>query len=176
AWQRALTRLSQAGAHLVDVDMPDLPEIPKINGRGGLSAPEAYSHHRQTIASKPEMMDPLVLSRIKRGAEMPAADYIDIMRIRREMIGRARTITKPYDAIIMPTCPIVAPAIDEVATPETFMQKNMMVLRNTALFNFLDRCSITLPIHAAGEGPVGLMLVGENGHDRRLIAAGLGIE
>ena len=176
AWQRVLKRLSDAGAHLVDVDMPDLPEIPKINAKGGFSAPEAYAHHRETIATKGEKMDPLVLSRIKRGAEMPACDYIDIMRIRREMIGRARTITKPYDAVIMPTCPIVAPALDEVATPETFMQRNMMVLRNTALFNFLDRCALTLPIHAAGEGPVGLMLVGEHGHDKRLIAAGLGIE
>jgi aspartyl-tRNA(Asn)/glutamyl-tRNA(Gln) amidotransferase subunit A len=176
AWQKALSRLSAAGALLVDIDMPDLPEIPKINATGGFSAPEAYSHHRRTIATKADKMDPLVLARIKRGAEMPAADYIDIMLVRKEMIGRARAITRPFDAVIMPTCPIVAPALDEVATPETFMQKNMMVLRNTSLFNFLDRCAATLPIHAPGEGPVGLMLVGENGHDRRLIAAGLGIE
>ena len=176
AWARALTLLSAAGANLVEIDMPDLPEIPKINARGGFSAPEAYSHHRETIQTKAEKMDPLVLARIKAGAEMPAADYIDIMRIRKEMIGRARTLTKPYDAIIMPTCPIVAPALDEVATPETFMQKNRMVLRNTSLFNFLDRCSITLPIQGPGEGPVGLMLVGEHGHDRRLISVGLGIE
>ena len=176
AWERALKRLAAAGAHLIDVEMPDLPEIPKINAKGGFSAPEAYSHHRHTIATKAEMFDPLVLMRIKAGAEMPAADYIDIMRSRREMIGRARSITRPFDAVIMPTCPIVAPALDEVATPETFMQKNRMVLRNTSLFNFLDRCSITLPIQAEGEGPVGLMLVGEHGHDRRLIAAGLGIE
>ncbi|MBL8687994.1 MAG: amidase [Rhodospirillaceae bacterium] len=176
AWERTLKKLAAAGAHLIDVDMPDLPEIPKINARGGFSAPEAYAHHRETIAAKAAMFDPLVLSRIKRGAEMPAADYIDIMRIRHEMIGRARSITRPFDAVIMPTCPIVAPALDEVATPETFMQKNAMVLRNTSLFNFLDRCAITLPIQGPSEGPVGLMLVGEHGHDKRLIAAGLGIE
>jgi aspartyl-tRNA(Asn)/glutamyl-tRNA(Gln) amidotransferase subunit A len=51
-----------------------------------------------------------------------------------------------------------------------------MVLRNTSLFNFLDRCAITLPIQGPSEGPVGLMLVGEHGHDKRLIAAGIGIE
>ena len=126
--------------------------------------------------TKGEKMDPLVLTRIKRGLDMPAPDYIDLFRIRREMIARARTITRPFDAMILPTCPIVAPAIDEVATPETFMQKNMLLLRNTALFNFLDRCAITVPIHALGEAPVGLMLVGEHGHDRRLISAGLGVE
>ena len=176
AWAKALSRLTAAGAHLVEVAMPDLVDIPKINATGGFSAPEAYSHHRETIATKAHLFDPLVLSRIKRGAEMPAADYIDIMRIRKEMIGRARTITKAYDAVIMPTCAITAPALDEVATPETFMQKNAIVLRNTSLFNFLDRCALTVPIHAPGEAPVGLMLVGEHGHDRRLISVGLGIE
>ena len=175
-YQRTLSKLSAAGALLVDVDMPDLAEIPKINSRGGFSAPEAYSHHRETIATKADKFDPLVLSRIKGGIDMPAADYIDLMRIRKEMIGRARAITRPYDAMILPTIPIVAPALDEVATPETFMQKNRLILRNTAMFNFLDRCAITLPIQAPGEGPVGLMLVGEHGHDRRLISLGLGIE
>src|SRR5690606_26588920 len=101
---------------------------------------------------KAGMFDPLVLVRITRGAEMPAPDYVDLFRIRREMIGRARTITRPYDAMILPTCPTVAPALDEVATPETFMQRNMRILRNTTLFNFLDRCAVTLPIQAPDGG------------------------
>jgi aspartyl-tRNA(Asn)/glutamyl-tRNA(Gln) amidotransferase subunit A len=176
AYQSALARLSASGAQLVDVAMPDLEEIPKINGKGGFSAPEAYSINRDTIANKAQLMDPLVLARIKRGAEMPAPDYIDLFRIRREMIGRAARLTRPFDAMVLPTIPIVAPALDEVATPETFRQKNVLILRNTMLFNFLDRCALTLPIHAPGEAPVGLMLVGEHGRDRRLVSAGLGVE
>ena len=176
AYQKALTRLSAAGAHLVDVDFADLEEIPKLNAKGGFSASEAYAFHRRTIVDRPEKMDPLVLARIKRGNDMPAPDYIELFRIRAEMIARARAITRPFDAMILPTIPIVAPALDEVATPETFMQKNMLILRNPMLFNFLDRCALTLPIHAAGEGPVGLMLVGEHGHDRRLASVGLGVE
>jgi Asp-tRNA(Asn)/Glu-tRNA(Gln) amidotransferase A subunit family amidase len=40
------------------------------------------------------------------------------------------------------------------------------------LVNFLDRCGLTLPI----EPPVGLMVVGHRGEDRRLLAIGSGIE
>ncbi len=176
AWARALSKLSAAGAMLVDVEMPDLPEIPKINAKGGFSAAEAFSHHRETIATKGEQFDPLVLLRIKKGGEMLAADYIDVMHARQRMIASAAAVTLPYDAMICPTTPIVAPALDEVATPETFLQKNAMVLRNTSLFNFLDRSSLTLPIHTPGEGPVGLMLVGEHMGDRHLMSVGLGIE
>ena len=42
--------------------------------------------------------------------------------------------------------------------------------------NFLDRCSISLPIHRPGEAPVGLMLTGERMADRALLAAAAGVE
>jgi aspartyl-tRNA(Asn)/glutamyl-tRNA(Gln) amidotransferase subunit A len=42
--------------------------------------------------------------------------------------------------------------------------------------NFLDRCSISLPCQRAGDAPVGLMLIGEHGADRRLLAIAAAIE
>jgi aspartyl-tRNA(Asn)/glutamyl-tRNA(Gln) amidotransferase subunit A len=50
------------------------------------------------------------------------------------------------------------------------------VLRNTAAFNLLDRCALTLPCQAPGDLPVGLMLVGETGGDRHLLAVGQACE
>jgi aspartyl-tRNA(Asn)/glutamyl-tRNA(Gln) amidotransferase subunit A len=69
----------------------------------------------------------------------------------------------------MPTCAIVAPTLEEVATPEGFTKKNLLLLRNTAVGNFLDRCGISLPCHAPGELPVGFMLMGEAMADKRLL-------
>jgi aspartyl-tRNA(Asn)/glutamyl-tRNA(Gln) amidotransferase subunit A len=157
AYEKALSRLSAAGALLI-------------------SPPEAFALHRETLATRAEGMDALVATRIKRGAEMAASDYVDLIHARADVIARAHRRTRIYDAVVLPTCATVAPALDEVATPETFMQRNLLILRNTALFNFLDRCALTLPIHAPGEAPVGLMLVGENGADRDLLSAGLGVE
>ena len=45
---------------------------------------------------------------------------------------------------------------------------NLMQLRNPTVFNFLDRCSISIPCHAEGEPPVGLMITGETMGDARL--------
>ena len=70
----------------------------------------------------------------------------------------------------MPTCAIAAPTLDEVSTPDGFTRKNMLLLRNTTVGNFLDRCSISLPCHAPGELPVGFMLMGEAMADKRLLA------
>ena len=50
------------------------------------------------------------------------------------------------------------------------------MLRNPAVFNFLDRCALSLPIHETGAAPVGLMVVGETLGDDRLLSVGQGIE
>jgi aspartyl-tRNA(Asn)/glutamyl-tRNA(Gln) amidotransferase subunit A len=52
----------------------------------------------------------------------------------------------------------------------------MMLLRNTSVGNFLDRCSISLPCNAPGEAPVGLMLTGAHGADRHLFAVSAAVE
>ena len=53
---------------------------------------------------------------------------------------------------------------------------NAAVLRNPSIANFLDRCSISIPCHRAGDAPVGLMLIGEHGADRRLLAIAAAME
>jgi aspartyl-tRNA(Asn)/glutamyl-tRNA(Gln) amidotransferase subunit A len=79
------------------------------------------------------------------------------------------------DALVLPTTPIVAPTIAEMEDSNTFNTKNMLLLRNTSTWNFFDNCAISLPIPGSGL-PVGLMLVGRNGHDRRLFEIAAGIE
>jgi aspartyl-tRNA(Asn)/glutamyl-tRNA(Gln) amidotransferase subunit A len=85
-------------------------------------------------------------------------------------------VTSNYDAVIMPTCAIVAPTLKEVSTREGFVKNNMLLLRNTAVGNFLDRCAISLPCHAEGELPVGFMLMGETMADKRLLAIARAVE
>jgi aspartyl-tRNA(Asn)/glutamyl-tRNA(Gln) amidotransferase subunit A len=50
------------------------------------------------------------------------------------------------------------------------------VLRNPSVVNLLDGCAISLPCHAAGRAPVGLMLWHTGGHDDALLDAALAIE
>jgi aspartyl-tRNA(Asn)/glutamyl-tRNA(Gln) amidotransferase subunit A len=57
-----------------------------------------------------------------------------------------------------------------------YARLNLKLLRNASIINFLDRCALTLPIQAPGTPPVGLMVVGRQGEDRRLLAIGIGME
>ncbi|TPG60260.1 amidase [Roseomonas nepalensis] len=176
AFQRALRRLEAAGARLIDVALPEIAEIPAANATGGFAAAEAWALHRDLIGRARDLYDPLILARIERGAAMSAADLIALMAERARIIAATAPRTAPFDAIVAPTCPLTPPAIAELAAAEAFNRVNLLLLRNTAVANFLDRCSISLPCHAEGEEPVGLMLTGEHGGDRRLLAVARAVE
>lgn len=170
AFERACKALTAKGVKVEQVDLPQLNELPAINAKGGFAASEAFAWHQKLIARRGNVYDPLVHPRIMRGKEMSAADYIDLLAARASLQKRVSAVTQNYDAIVMPTCAIPAPTIEEVGTPDGFTRKNMLLLRNTTVGNFLDRCGISLPCHAAGELPVGFMLMGEAMADKRVLA------
>jgi len=170
AFERALKALAALGVRIDHVDLPELNELPAINAKGGFAASEAYAWHRKLIERRGKDYDQLVYPRIMRGKDMSAADYIDLLAARADLQRRVSAITANYDAVAMPTCAIAAPTLDEVSTPDGFTKKNLLLLRNTTVGNFLDRCAISLPCHAAGELPVGFMLMGEAMADKRLLS------
>ena len=117
-----------------------------------------------------------MLSRILRGQEQDAADYIELVNARADFIRRVAAVTAPFDALVMPTVPVIAPRLADLETDEGYRRANFLVLRNPSIVNFLDRCAISLPCQRAGEAPVGLMLVGEHLADRRLLAIAAAVE
>jgi len=176
ALQRALSRLSAAGVRIEMLDLPELAELPAVNAAGGFAASEAWAWHRQLVAADAGRYDPRILARIRRGERMSAADYIDLVAARRRLIAAIAARTGDFDAVIGPTCPIIPPALAEVAEEREYNRINLLLLRNTAVGNFLDRCSISLPIHRPGEAPVGLMLTGEAMADRALLGIAAAVE
>ncbi len=170
AFDRALSALSRAGARIVRIRCPEFEELPSVNAKGGFAAAEAYAWHRSLLAAKGSLYDPRIRARIERGASMSAADYLDLVAARKRIIASFDARTAPFDCVVMPTVPIVAPAIAELDDERSYNRVNLLILRNTALGNFLDRCAISIPCHRAEEAPVGLMLMGETMGDARLFA------
>lgn len=176
AFERALARLSAAGARIVSFDFPELSRIPQINAGGTLSNAEAFALHRRLgLLDQREAYDPNVLARVELGGRMSAADYIDIRMARGDMIAAAGARTAAFDAILAPTTPILAPRLDALGDPATFARLNALTLRNTSVVNFLDGCAISLPMASDG-APCGLMAIGQSLGDARLLALAEAIE
>jgi aspartyl-tRNA(Asn)/glutamyl-tRNA(Gln) amidotransferase subunit A len=176
AFDHALSRLRGKGARITDIALREFGELRAINAKGGLPAAESYAVHRPLIARAEKMYDPQVLVRILRGREQNAADYIDLVNARADFIRRVGAITSGFDALVMPTVPVLAPRVADLAADDAYRHVNMLVLRNPHIINFLDGCSISIPCHRAGDAPVGLMLFGEHNADRRLLAIAAAIE
>lgn len=171
----ARKKLADAGARLSDEPMPLLDRMMAVNAKGSFPSIEAYAVHREHLAKRPSDFDPNVRVRIERGGKGIAADYVDMMRERNRLIAAMDAQIAHLDALVMPTTPIAAPTIGEMQDSNTFGMKNMLLLRNAATWNFFDACAISIPIPGSGL-PVGLMLVGRNGHDRHLFEIAAGIE
>ncbi|MBT3533520.1 MAG: amidase [Rhodospirillaceae bacterium] len=176
AFERSLEKLSENGALIDHIDFPELARMPVINRIGGFSTAEAYTLHREVLDRAGNQYDQNVAARIRLGEAWSAADYIDLTDIRADMMRAAHDRSAPYDAVIMPTTPVIACAIDDVADGEAWNTMNRLLLRNTLVSNFLDRCALTIPCHDQGEAPVGLMLMGEAMADHRLLEVGLAVE
>jgi len=92
------------------------------------------------------------------------------------MIAAADAATRHFDAVLMPTCPIIAPPIAAVDDPKEWGRIGLRLLMSNLIGNFLDRCALTIPCHAAGTAPVGLMVMGETMDDQRLLEIGAAVE
>lgn len=175
-FERALETLSRAGALIERIEVPEFHDVGVMNAKGGLAAAESYAWHRYLITSKGDVYDPRVATRIMRGADISAADYIDILNARRSFIARTEARIAPYDALVLPTTANTPPKIADLADDKAFTTQNLRALRNCTLINVLDGCAISLPAHREGEVPVGLMLAAAGGSDRRILELAAGME
>jgi aspartyl-tRNA(Asn)/glutamyl-tRNA(Gln) amidotransferase subunit A len=176
-FERALETLSRQGALIERIVVPEFLDVGQMNAKGGFAAAESYAWHRYLIASKGDIYDPRVASRIMRGESQSAADYVDLLGARRSLIERIAARFAPYDAMIFPTTANTPPRIaDLVADDKAFTSANALALRNCTLINVIDGCAISLPAHREGEVPVGLMLAAMGGADRRILELAAAIE
>ncbi len=180
AFERSLKTLRAAGARIQEIELPELAELATLNATGGFSAPEAYAWHRLLLERSGAGYDPRVAQRILKGAAMTAYQYIDLVAARRDWIARVERSVCSFDAVLSPTVPITAPTIASVAPgeerDEVFFRINSLLLRNPSIVNMLDGCAISLPCHAEGELPVGLMLWHGALHDDAVLAVALQVE
>jgi len=176
AFDAALNRLSAAGAVITDMAVPAFDRQAEYFKNGGFAGAEAYAIHRRWQERLGEY-DPRIAKRVLFGKEIGAADYVDLTRMRAEYMREVGVLAAPYDAMLMPTTPTIAPPIAEVdKSDEDYFRWNFRILRNVGVVNFLDGCAVTLPCHVPGSAPVGLSVFGAALSDARVLAAAAAIE
>jgi aspartyl-tRNA(Asn)/glutamyl-tRNA(Gln) amidotransferase subunit A len=172
----AIDQLRKAGAHLSEERIALFADMADVNRKGGVAPAEAFAIHRELMSRRAHDIDPNIRVRLERARSISAADYIDMVQQRARLIRLMDMRLNDLDVLVMPTTPIVAPTMQEVALADEFARRNAMLLRNTAIVNFFDLCAISVPIARESDLPVGLTLVARNGHDHQVFRVAMAVE
>ncbi len=175
-YEAALRRLAAAGVQIQEISIPVLNDLPMLFEGGGVVAAQAYSWHRNLLMANEAAYDPRVSIRIKRGEAMPAHAYVEIQHHRRRFVHGWSQQIRAFDAVVMPTVPLVAPRMVELADDGEYGRVNLLMLRNPTVINALDGCAISLPCHEKGAAPVGLMVACRHGRDWDLLEIARALE
>ena len=127
---------------------------------------EAAAYHRRWAAEVPDMYGADVLRLIKRGLDVPAADYEQALVERGRLENAALAALEGYDAVLVPATAIVAPPesdANEVREP---------LSRFTRPFNTTRQPVAVLPAPAPGL-PVGIQVAGRTNAETLRAAAWL---
>ncbi len=174
AFERAIATLIDAGARIGSLRLEMLERVPAGNQ---FASAEAFAWHRSLLMEQGHRYDRHVSARIWPGAAMLAADYLDMMRVRREVILEAEKAFAGWDAVLLPTTAWTAPTIASLeASDRSYFEANGAMLRNPSLINYLDGCAITMPCHFPGSSPAGLMVAGLSGWDQAVLRVSSSLE
>ena len=170
AFRNAVERLTVAGAK---VEPFELPAVSEAVGLSGVVYPaEAYATWRHKIETVGDLMFPPVRERFRLGNAINAADYIAAWQRLSELRETYRAMTSKFDAVILPSAPLLPPNQQELLDSEDFFSKqNLRALRNTRIGNLLGLAALTIP---TGIPSTGLMLQGQREED--LLAIGISVE
>ncbi|MEI2387453.1 amidase [Breoghania sp. JC706] len=178
----ALSRaLSNSGAACETVDLPDA---------GGYFAAweailhcEASAYHAPLLAACPEGFSPVTRAHLEAGMRLSGPEYLEAQAIRARFVDLLLNGLGAWDALVLPTLPVVAPRLGE--DWQEFGGRRVATQDAMTWFCWLGNLAglpcVTLPVANAGTGdapglPVGLMLMGRPGADEALLALAGGLE
>jgi len=176
-FEETLSRLKDAGASIVDVDLGQLPDVPATYVKVAL--PEAFAFHAEALNKIPGQFSQSVRSRLEMGGTISRDDYVQAQRDRVKMRAAIDAALEHCDVLVLPTLPIppqkIGAATVIVGSHEEPLRP--MTLRLTQLFNLTGHPAISLPCGDTREGlPCGLQLVGRRQETAHLLQAALNCE
>ncbi len=171
--------LEMAGATVTRGVCSEFDEIGTLaREHGYIVGPEALDLHWELVHSADaQRIDPRILARIIDAGDMKARDLIVIQRERTRLIQKNRQVLG-NQIVLFPTTPITAPELKPLEQDDDlYLRTNKLMLRNTALGNFLDWCGVALPNGVdENQMPTSILLSMPGGRENDLLAAALSVE
>jgi len=122
---------------------------------------EAYAYHKDHIAKTPELYEPATLKRIRVGANVTTAEYIQARRQLDQIRHSVSRAFETVDLMITPTSPVPPFAIADLTDVDTARAKELQMLHNTRPINALGLPTISVPCGFTAQGlPIGMQITG----------------
>ncbi len=177
--RRALADVEEAGAVLLDADVPELDEAGASYLSGELVSPECKEFLERELPEWTDILDPTVGKRLESAHDIGAVRYVALLGLRRRLSAgvHARLDALRVDLLAVPTLPVAPPILSTLAELEAYWEVNRRMLSGTAPASMLDMCAVTLPAGLDQYGmPAGLQLIGRAGADAALLDRAVAVE
>ncbi|MFD3471154.1 amidase [Streptomyces sp. NPDC058682] len=178
AVRRAIGRLEELGARLVDVEIPMTRYVRAAHW--GLMVPEASAYHERTLRAVPDLYGADVRVLLEAGELMTAGDYLRAQRARTLMGRDWRGMLEAVDLIAAPTVPITA--VESGRTEVTWGDGSVesvadAYVRLSAPANLTGVPALSVPVGLDSAGlPIGMQLMGRPFGEAAVLRAGHAFE
>jgi aspartyl-tRNA(Asn)/glutamyl-tRNA(Gln) amidotransferase subunit A len=174
ALESAASKLSELGAEVDEVDLPDL-ELFEACGKVIMMA-EAYTIHEEDLRRRPMDYGRYTYQRIIAGAGLSAADFVQASRLRRELsVTVNKNILLRYEALIAPVSLVPTPRLSDF--PEDWPPPKSVNSTATIPFNVTGNPALALPIGFSRQGlPLGMQVVGRAFDEENVFRIGAAYE
>lgn len=172
AFTHAVGRFEAAGATVEEITFPPIREA--LDLTAVLYCGEAYGIWRDVIEANPGLMFAEILERFRAGRTFSAPDFTAGWLRLKEIRTLWEKATAGYDAVLLPTSPILPPNLERLRTDhDYYVRVNLLALRNTRIGNLLGSCALTLP---AGTPSCGISIMAAPGREEALLRLGAAAE
>ena len=152
----AIEQLREAGARLVDVEVPHAAYAPRMLRI--IIGSESSCFHEKRLEEKAELFDPLVRERQERAKFYLATDYIKAMRVRTILMDEVARVFEQCDILAVPTNGRLAPKHQPPEVARTDAKPPGTATRNpgrgnTQIGSMVGMPSIVVPCGFSSEQP-----------------------
>ena len=164
------------GAEIREVNLAGLDQTAAIASE--ITGAEALAFHQPWLDDRPEDYGENVRSRLEQSRPTTATEYIRSLGSRLDYIQEFDRALQQVHLLLVPTLPIVAPAIGEpeVAAGRSRESTLLALLRLTRPGNLTGLPAISVPCGFSGGLPVGLQLIGRRFDDSSVLRAAYAYE